>query len=274
VTSDAAARLPRQTLRQTRADLLDAAIRIVNEYVSTDQQRDDDPPVDLLPFVRLEEVLDVASELARRRLADEGGLTESERVAPLTAGAFYKAFSDEYRDSGRGGALTSFRRLVTRTMVDDEPAMSADPYISLGEDLAEQGEPWHEVARVGVPMNYTHWAVTPSLILFTALALHTRDKEVRELTREVDEGHTKELTRLYGVLLKVYGLRLRPGITLEHLAVVVSDLITGMAVKSRFVPESRNVTIEVDVDGRGKRPWHLSALAAWGICNSFLEPNE
>lgn len=273
VTTDTAARLPRQTLKQTRADLLDAAVRIVNEYVSTEQPREGDPPVDLLPFVRLEEVLDGASELARRRLVDEGGLTEAERVAPLTAGAFYKAFADEYSDSGRGTALTSFRRLVTRTMVDNEPSMTADLYISLGKDLAEQGEPWHEVARVGVPMDYERWTATPALILFTALALHTRDKEVREWTREVDEGQMKELTRLYSALLTVYGLRLRPGITLEHVAVAVSDLITGMAVNSRFVPESRNVTVEVDVDGRGKRPWHLAALAAWGIYNSFLEPN-
>jgi hypothetical protein len=71
----------------------------------------------------------------------------------------------------------------------------------------------------------------------------------------------------------VYDLKLRPGITLEHLAVAVSDLVTGMAVNSRFVPETRNITIEVDVDGRGKRPWHLCTLAAWAIYNSFLKPS-
>ena len=73
--------LPRQALSQTRDDLLEAAVRIVNEYVSH-PPRDDDPPVDLLPFVRLDEVLEIASELARRRLKDEGGLTSEERVAP------------------------------------------------------------------------------------------------------------------------------------------------------------------------------------------------
>ena len=75
------------------------------------------------------------------------------------------------------------------------------------------------------------------------------------------------------MLLRVYDLKLRPGITLEHLAVAVSDLVTGMAVNSRFVPETRNITIEVDVDGRGKRPWHLCTLAAWAIYNSFLKPS-
>lgn len=273
VTSDTAAHLPRQSLKQTRADLLDAGVRIVNEYVRTDRPREGDPPVDLLPFVRLDEVLEIASELARRRLVEEGELDDSARVAPLTPGAFYKAFANEYRDAGRGAALTVFHRLVTRKMVDDELAVNADLYISLGNALAEQGEPWTEIARLGVQMEYERWTTTPALVLFSALALYTRDEDVAEWTREVDSSGLQELTRMYDVLLKAFGLKLRPGITLGTVALAVSDLVTGFAVNARFTPEARNITIEVDVDGRGKRPWHLCALAAWAIYNSFLEPN-
>jgi hypothetical protein len=264
----------RQTLKETRADLLEAAFRIVNEYVRTDLPRDGDPPVDLLPFVRLEEVLKVATELARRRLVDEGRLKAHEQLAPLTPGAFYKAFTDEDRGSERGAALTFFRRLVTQKMVDDDLVTGADLYISLGEQLAAQGEPWNEIARLGVQAEYGRWTATPALVLFSALALHTRDQDVRAWTREIDEDQLEELSRMYTVLLKLYGLKLRPGITVEHVAVAVSDLVTGFAVNSRFGPEKRNVIVTTDVDGRGKRDWHLCAPAAWGIYNSFLEPSS
>jgi hypothetical protein len=38
VTAEAAARLPRQTIDQTWADLLDAAIQIVNEHATSGSQ--------------------------------------------------------------------------------------------------------------------------------------------------------------------------------------------------------------------------------------------
>jgi hypothetical protein len=273
VTPDAAAHLPRQPLKQTRDDMLEAGVRIVNEYVS-DTPRHSDPPVDLLPFVRLDEVLEIASELARLRLVDEGGLKPDERVAPLTAGAFYKAFASEYQDSGRGAALTAFHRLVTRKMVDGELMARADVYIPLGEELARQGYSWTETARLALDMEFERWLATPPLIVFTALALHTRDKEVAGWTRENAEQDLRELIHIHDVLLDVYGLKLRPGITTRDLAVAVSDLVSGMALNERFMQGTRDVTIDIDVDGTGKKPWHLCALAAWGIYNSFLEPGS
>jgi hypothetical protein len=168
--------------------------------------------------------------------------------------------------------MTSFRRLVTLKMVDDEHATGVDLYISIGEQLAAQGEPWSEIARLGVQIEYDRWATTPALVLFSALALHTRDKGVYAWTHEIDAKQVKELSRMYDVLLRLYGMRLRPGITVEHVAVAVSDLVTGFAINSRFGSDKRNVTIKTDVDGSGERDWYLCALAAWGIYNSFLEP--
>ena len=83
-----------------------------------------------------------------------------------------------------------------------------------------------------------------------------------------------QLTHIYDKLLKLYKLKPRQGITLEHLATVVSGLVTGMALNARFMPESRDKAVSIDIDGSGKKKWHLSALAAWAIYNSFLEPNS
>lgn len=271
VTAGTEARLPRQTLKQTRGDILDAGIRIVNEFVLTDIPREGDPPVDLLPFIRLEEVLEVASALARQRLVDEGGLQPADRVAPLTAGAFYKAFASEHQDGGgRGSALTAFHRLITRKMVEEQLVVAADVYIALGKDLASQGEPWTEVARLAVEMDFHRWASFPALILRTALGLYTRDQDVADWTRQIREKEIKELIRIYDAIIEVFDLRLRPGITTEHIAITVSNLVIGMALDARFLPETRHLTVEIDIDGRGKKQWHLCALAAWGIYKSFM----
>ncbi|MGQ0773383.1 MAG: hypothetical protein ACT4NY_03030 [Pseudonocardiales bacterium] len=274
VTPDAAARLPRQTLTQTRADLVRAAIIIVNEYV-TGEPREGDPPVDLLPFVRLDEVLEVASGLARDRLQKSGGMNPEERVAPLTPGAFYKAFASDNQDTGRGGALTAFHRLVTREMVDEDLVTDSAAYSELGDILAERKESWREIVRIGTKLAFQRWANTPAVVVYRALTMHAlADKEVGSWTRSVYEEELAEILRVYEKLLKVYKRRMRPGISMENLAVAISDLISGMALNGRVMSETRDITLEVDIDGEGSREWHLCALAAWGIYNMFTEPDE
>lgn len=271
VTTDAAARLPRQSLRRTRAYLIEAAVRIVNEYVAKGP-RDDDPAVDLLPFVLLDEVLEGASELARRDLVEDGGLLEDERVAPLTPGAFYKAFAaDHEKDAGRGGTLTAFRRLVTKEMVDDSLLTDSETYIELGQAAVEAGVPWQEVARLAVEAEFKRWSETPALVLMNALALHAEDGHVSDWTRKVYEDELSELVKIYETLLPVFHRQLRNGITLQHLAVTVSDLIAGMSLSSRFVPASRNLQVTAQLQGPDSRAWNLCALAAVAIMDAFTE---
>jgi hypothetical protein len=260
-------------LNQTRADLLDAAVRVVNGYIA-DGPRPGDPPVDLLPFLRLEEVLDVASELARRRLEEEGRLLPEERIAPLTPGAFYKAFADDYRDGGRGAALTAFRRVVTRHMVEDPLLTKTETYIEIGKQLAEKGEPWSELVRIAVEAEYHRWAETPALILMSALALHAEDDDVDKWTRALDNQQLDSLEELYTVLLDVYRRRMREGFELRQMAAAVSDMIAGMALNARFVPEARDLRIQADVDGNGIKEWHLCAFTAYSIYERFTEVTE
>jgi hypothetical protein len=268
VTAEAAARLPRQTIDQTWADLLDAAIRIVNEYV-TGGPRDGDPPVDLLPFLRLEEVLDGASELARQRLEEAGRLRPKERVAPLTPGAFYRAIAGRYPEEEQGGTITAFRRIVTRQIVID-----VDVYIDLGKRLAEAGHTWSEAVRRGMGLGFHRWAQTPSVILMCALALHARDKDVAAWSGAVGRRHVAVLIRLHKALLPIYRRRMRPGLSVADMAMAVSDLIVGMLIEGRFAPAPRNKVIRIDADGSGPKDWHVCALAAYAIYDRFTEPDE
>jgi hypothetical protein len=198
----------------------------------------------------------------------------SERVAPLTAGAFYKAFSQDYeRDGAKGNAVSTFRRLVTKRMIED-PLLTADAvYIELGRAMHAGGEPWEEVARIGVEMEFRHWADTPSLVLLSAMALHALDGAVKEWTSDVERNELASLVRIYVNLLPLYGRQMRNGITWDHLAAAVSDLVAGMSVFSRFSAETRDVKLMVDVTGTGNpKEWHLCALAAWAIYQGFTEP--
>jgi hypothetical protein len=273
VTPEAAARLPRQTSTETRADLIEAAERIVNEYVK-DGPRQGDPPVDLLPFLQLDEVLTMATELARLRLVKAGRMRPGERVAPLTPGAFYKAFANDDRDAGRGGAIVAFRRLVTLDIVNRPDITIAEPYIALGKQLLAEGFPWTEIVRQGIELDFNRWADTPALILMSALALHSRDPDVAKMTDERDEQDLAELTRIYETLLPMCGRRMRPGFTIAHLATVVSDLIAGMVLGARFSSERRRTKIVSDFDGTGAKEWHLAACAALAICERFTEPDD
>lgn len=271
VTPEAAARLPRQTAADTRGDLLDAAERIVNEYVTRGPHKDD-PPVDLLPFIRLDEVLTMATELARLRLQEAGNLLPEERVAPLTPGAFYKAFTNENQDKGRGGAIVAFRRQATFYMANSPKNMMAEPYIQWGKQLHEQGFKWSEVVRLGVEADFDLWADTPALILISALAFHARDPDVAKLASERDEQDLAKLTKVYEALLPIFGRRMRRGLTVAQMATIVSDLVAGMALRSRFSEERRRTKVRCDFDGTGEKDWHLSACAALAIYERFTEP--
>lgn len=270
VTHEAAARLPRQSLDQTRDDLRNAAIRIVNDYVASGP-RVNDPPVDLLPFLKLEEVLEVASELARERLEHDGRMLADERISPLTPGAFYKAFSD-LQVASRGGTITAFRRLITLELTGDPLLTNSDVYIALGAALHSAGHPWSEVVRLGVEAEYRRWVETPALTLMNALALHAGDREVCEWAKAVDDRQLDELVKIYSALMTLYGIDLRPGRTVRQFSVAVSDMIAGMALASRFNPSYRDTIIDADVDGSGAKPWHLCAFSAWAIYQSFVEP--
>lgn len=273
VTAKAAARLPRQSLGQTRNDLLEAAVRIVNEYVA-DGPRASDPPVDLLPFVRLEEVLDGATALARDRLVKVGGFQPEERVAPLTAGAFYKAFAtnpSDFRESGRGIVLTHFHRLVTQHMVENPILTTANTYIELGRQLLEQGYGWSEVVRHGVTAEYTRWQQTPALVLMSALAFHAKDPDTAAWAEQVDDHQIAEVARIYEVLLPVFGRKMRRGLQIIHMATAVSDLIGGMVLNSRFSADVREEILTLDADGTGEKDWSLCALSAWSIYDRFTE---
>jgi hypothetical protein len=275
VTSQVASRLPRQDVRQTRADLIEAAARLVNEHVQHGP-RPGDPPVDLLPFVDVDDVLQGATEIARQRLIDEGRLDQHERVAPLTQGAFYKAFADAHDRSGaKGGVLTTFHREVTRHMIRGPLLTGLDRYQQIATGVFERGEHWSEIVRIGISEDFERQVMTPALVLLNALAFHAAEEEVRSWVHEIVRAELAELTPIYSTLLPVVGRRMKAGVTEVHLAAAIADLISGIAIGSRFDRASRDITIRFDATGTGEpQDWHLAALAAWAICESLSEPAE
>ncbi len=269
VTPEASARLPRQDITLTRADLIDGAERIVNEYCldGSVQNTSADP----LPFLRLEDILEVASELARERLEQSGAILPHERVAPLTPGAFYKAFF-EYQSGKRGETIKEFHRLIAQRFIN-QAEITAEPYLELTRQLHDLGLHWTEVIRLGVETDVAHRSETPAFIVMHALAMHIYgDDEIAEWTHEQDKKNIIEVTKIYDALLPLYNRQMRAGLTSEQLALAISDLATGIALRSRSSPEKREPRIMHDADGNGEKEWHLAALAALAIYEGFTEP--
>ena len=272
VTHEAAARLPRQAADQTRQDLTDAAILLVNAFVEREGM-ESYPPADPFPFLRLDDVLAGASEIARGRLMDEGGFRPDERVAPLSPGAFYKAWDDgEEHESGRGAVLASFHRAVAATMLEHESLIDLGVYKRLVGELYEAGEPFSTAVKAGIELEFTRWRLSPALAINGSLAVYYKDAEVAAVTNRLERAQLDRFVELYEFALKLYRRRMRAGLSVTDMATMVADLIGGAALFARFLPETRNKFVDVTTnDTEPAQTWHLVAFAANAIYESSTE---
>src|ERR1700678_3703666 len=121
VVDEAVLRLPRQDAMQTREDMIEAGVRLANQDIlyGPDNNELADPLNDLLPYFSLGRVLHQTTEIIRQRLVYQGKIVH-ERLAPLTPGAFYKAFSrDAQANTQKGGLLEHYQVVVAERLIDN-----------------------------------------------------------------------------------------------------------------------------------------------------------
>lgn len=92
---------------------------------------------------------------------------------------------------------------------------------------------------------------------------------VRESFRQVDDEQRKQLAEAYGVLLAKFGLELRPGLTLDHLARTLWTVSYGFVISTILEPADASTNVQLDGE-----QWSLYALAVRGVLNSFLLPTS
>lgn len=92
---------------------------------------------------------------------------------------------------------------------------------------------------------------------------------VRESFRQVDDEQRKQLAEVYGTLLAKFGLELRPGLTLDHLARTLWTVSYGFVISTILEPADASTNVQLDGE-----QWSLYALAVRGVLSSFLLPTS
>jgi AcrR family transcriptional regulator len=172
-------------------------------------------------------------------------LSDVAHEAGYTTGAGYRCWKDQaafHRDL----AIAAVRRR------NEDPIAGTVRRI---RDLVDARAPLAEVIRVAAEAN-----------------LHGEpDEAVAEAARDHVTTTIESFVALFGLLLEVYGLRMRPPYTLVHLVLAVLALSEGFAVQSLAGdphPRVRRDDIGPAVDGN----WSLFGCAAEAVVARFTEP--
>lgn len=133
-----------------------------------------------------------------------------------------------------------------------------------------------DAIRVGVEDSFHSMASSIQWQTYMAATLtldslpEQRRDAVESALKAMQATFIETMSGYYGHMLDLLGLRLRPGLTTEHLAVVASTLLEGLVQRRRLTPDLIDTPIVLDGD-EDTEPWHLAAVAFMGILNQFLE---
>lgn len=266
VTVEAAARLPRQNVMQTRMDMLEGGVRLTNAYIMGGPEalgmNDPVDPFDLMPAVKVDEVVVQATEIARQKQVKTEGMLPHERVAPLTTGAFYKAFEKDYdvRSGPRKRAIGRFKRLVAERLID---AFKPGDLFAGSIEALEQGNDLTTSFRLGFEAECERRLHNPSYIFLGAAASLEGRNPI--LQPPLQAAYARDLAASAASLpqvLAMSGRSLRPGLSLEDLSSVFVDSIRGTVRRVRLVTAGESA-------GGSSERWRPASLGALAVFDSF-----
>lgn len=270
--------LPRQSAAATAEAFLIAGQRIVRRYI-----RDGPPkgrkPIDILAFVSVDDVLAETTELMRQTAVTRGRVPARMRVSTLTTGAFYRAFPPAAGRRGprrKGEALAIFRRELGRRLVSAE--VYRDDLATLEAGMPELTAVPSErevrlVCRTSSAGDLNRWRDSPTDLLFYGLLLHSKDPEIGEWLRTVNDRMLDYLEAYWREWLPRVGRRCRPGISERQLSTAIRGMLAVMQLEGRIPgsPSMDSVTIS-DPDPALAGTWPLAALAVEAVFMALTEP--
>lgn len=269
--------LPRQSATDTAEALLAAGERIVRRYV-VEGPSEDQKPVDILAFVDIERVLAEATEIRRQAAVERGHVSAKRRIAPLTTGAFYRAFPPPGGRRGprrKGEALAIFRRELGRRIV------SADVYrqdVSRAEDTVLSAETlanertFYRVCRAETAHDIYRWRDSPTDLLFYALMMHAKDDEVSSWLREVNDRALDAMEAFWRKVLPRIGRRCRPGVSERQLGAVIRAVLAIMPLEGRVPGSPTMDTVTVtEADPALAGTWPLASIVVEGVFKALTE---
>lgn len=192
-------------------------------------------------------------------------LEVSRRAGMRSSGSLYKIFGTQ--DAFRAETL---RYLASTRLVGDRTP--ADVIELLHAD-GDEPPPFSEVVRLAAAANFALNNGTENLVILASGIAAQHDEALAAQFREFELGSLDEFTELYVVVAEHYGRDWTPPFDARLLALALSALVQGFAVRVMATPELVPHDLARPTESEGTdRPWHLFACAVEAIIEAFTHP--
>lgn len=240
-------RLPRRSLEETRALMLEAATKLVCAGTGDTSEA---AVSAALAHIRVKQVTEEATRIMRERLGDD-------RAPAITTGSIYQIWPAQ--------ADFQAELLFHLTTRQAELVPSLPDSIRRFEEAIDNGLTWQEALNGVLTHNHENHRVDPIYRVMLGFYASAANPRVREALGHYGDSFTKVACEAYQALLDAYGLRMRAPYKVEHLATTLAALLDGFHM--RWIAGYADLDDPEQQDG-----WSLLTRAAVTLFDQFTEP--
>jgi hypothetical protein len=242
-------RLPRRSLDETRALMLEAATKLVCAGTSDTSEA---AVSAALAHIRVKRVTEEATRIMRARLGDD--------TAPaITTGSIYQIWP----------AQADFQAELLFHLTGRQAELVPDLPESIRRfrNAVESGTPWQEALNDVLSDNHENHRVDPVYRVLLGFYASAANPRVRDALGHYGQSFTKVACEAYQALLDAYGLRMRAPYRVEHLATTIAALLDGFHM--RWIAGHPNLE-----DPEGEDGWSLATRTAVMVFDKFTEEDS
>jgi hypothetical protein len=237
-------RLPRRSLEETRALMLEAATKIVCAGTADTSEA---AVSAALAHVRVKQVTEEATRIIRARLGEES-------APAVTTGSIYQIWPAQ--------ADFQAELLFHLTSRQAQLVPSLSDSVRRFDKAVADGITWQDALNDVLGDNHENHRVDPIYRVMLGFYASAANPRVREALGHYGESFTQVACQAYQALLDAYNLRMRPPYQVEDLATTIASLLDGFHM--RWIAGYGNLQ-----DPFGDQDWTLATRAAVTLFDQF-----